>query len=176
MDTCDLSTYVHTRLPRVQCRVHGVLSIASAWAEPGSGLTLALEARVIDLAKECSLEAVSGLSWDRCWGVLGRVVDRGQRRKVWKVPVHLGVDEKAFAKRHRYMTLVCDLQTRSVEHVADGRGRESLEEYFLPLDEDELERIEAICLDMHDPYIAAVNAWVLGARDKIVFDKFTSCD
>ena len=120
---------------RVQCRIHGVLSIASTWAEPGSGLTRALEARVIDLAKECSLEAVrrlSGLSWDRCWGVLGRAVDRGQRRKVWKVPVHLGVDEKAFAKRHRYMTLVCDLQTRSVEHVAEGRGRESLEEYSSP--------------------------------------------
>ena len=175
LDTCDRPTYVHTRLPRVQCRVHGVLSIASEWAEPGSGLTRALEARVIDLAKECSLQAVSrltGLSWDRCSSVLASAVRRGQRRKVWKVPVHLGVDEKAFAKRHRYMTLVCDLETKSVEHVADGRGRESLEEYFLPFDEEERKGVEAICLDMHDPYIAAVKAWVPDAQDKIVFDKF----
>ena len=41
LDTCDVPTYVHTRLPRVQCQVHGVLSIASAWSEPGSGLTRA---------------------------------------------------------------------------------------------------------------------------------------
>ena len=158
LDTCDRPTYVHTRLPRVQCRVHGVLSIASEWAEPGSGLTRALEARVIDLAKECSLQAVSrltGLSWDRCSSVLASAVRRGQRRKVWKVPAHLGVDEKAFAKRHQYMTLVCDLETKSVEHVADGRGRESLEAYFLPFDEEERKGIEAICLDMHDPFIAA---------------------
>ena len=47
-----------------------------------------------------------------------------------------------------------------------------MEEYFLPFDEEELERIEAICLDMHDPYIAAVRARVPNARDKIVFDKF----
>ena len=39
-----------------------------------------------------------------------------------EVPVHLGVDEKAFAKRDQYMTLVCDLETKSVEHVADGRS------------------------------------------------------
>ena len=87
LGTCDLPTYVHTRLPRVQCRVHGVLSIASEWAEPGSGLTRALEARIIDLAKECSLQAVSrltGLSWDRCSSVLAGAVHRGQRRKVWK--------------------------------------------------------------------------------------------
>ena len=175
LDTCDVPTYVHTRLPRVQCKVHGVLSIASEWAEPGSNLTRALEAHVIDLAKEASLQAVSrltGLSWDRCCGVLDRAVRRGQRRKAWKVPVHLGVDEKAFAKRHQYMTLVCDLETKSVEYVAEGRRQESLEEYFLPFDEDELERIEAICVDMHDPYIAAVRARVPGARDKIVFDKF----
>ena len=47
LDTCDVPTYVHTRLPRVQCKVHGVLSIASEWAEPGSNLTRALEAHVI---------------------------------------------------------------------------------------------------------------------------------
>ena len=32
---------------------------------------------------------------------------------MWKVPAQLGVDEKAFAKRHQYVTLVCDLETKS---------------------------------------------------------------
>ena len=175
LDTCDVPTYVHTRLPRVQCKVHGVMSIVSDWAEPGSDLTRAMEARIIDLEKECSLQAVSrltGLSWDRCWGVMERSVRRGQGRKAWKVPTHIGVDEKSFAKRHQYMTLVCDLETRSVEYVADDRRQESLEEYFLPFDEGELKRIQAICMDMHDPYIAAVRACVPDGTDKIVFDKF----
>lgn len=117
LDTCDVPTYIHTRLPRVECKEHGVLSIASEWAEPGSDLTMAMESHVIDLEKECSIQAVSrltGLSWDRCWGVMDRSVRRGQRCKEWKVPTYIGVDEKSFAKRHQYMTLVCDLETRTV--------------------------------------------------------------
>jgi transposase len=175
LDTCDVPTYIHTRLPRVKCREHGVISIASEWAEPGSDLTLAMEARIIDLEKECSIQAVSrltGLSWDRCWGVMDRSVRRGQRRKAWTVPKYIGVDEKSFAKRHQYMTLVCDLQTRTVEYVSDDRRRESLAGYFLPFDEAELDRIQAICMDMHDPYIAAVREGVPNGTDKIVFDKF----
>jgi transposase len=175
LDTCEVPTYVHTRLPRVRCREHGVLSIASEWAEPGSELTRAMEVRLLDLEKECSLQAVSrltGLSWDRCWGVLERAVQRGQRRKAWKVPKYLGVDEKSFAKRHQYLTLVCDLETRTVEYVADDRRQESLEGYFLPFDEAELARLEAICMDMHDPYIAAVRERVPQGLDKVVFDKF----
>lgn len=175
LDTCDVPTYVHTRLPRVKCQEHGVISIASEWSEPGSDLTMAMEAHIIDLEKECSIQAVSrltGLSWDRCWGVMDRSVRRGQRRKAWKVPTYIGVDEKSFAKRHQYMTLVCDVETGTVEYVADDRRQESLEGYFLPFDEDELEAIEAICMDMHDPYIAAVRECVPNGMDKIVFDKF----
>ena len=39
-------------------------------------------------------------------------VARGQRRKQAKVIPHLGVDEKAFHKGHRYMTVMCDLECR----------------------------------------------------------------
>ncbi|MBI4496025.1 MAG: ISL3 family transposase [Deltaproteobacteria bacterium] len=175
LDTCAVATYVHTRLPRVKCKEHGVISIGAQWAEPGSDLTMALEARLIDLEKECSIQAVSrltGLSWDRCGGVLTRAVRRGQERKAWKVPQYLGVDEKSFAKRHQYLTLVCDLDTRTVEYVADDRRQESLEGYFLPFADAELEQIQAICMDMHDPYIAAVRTRVPQGMDKIVFDKF----
>ena len=59
-----------------------------------------------------------------------------------------------------------------MEYVADDRRQESLEEYFLPFDEEELKRIQAICLDVHDPYIAAVRAGVPDGMDNIVFGKF----
>ena len=175
LDTCHVPTYVHTRLPRVECKEHGVLSIASDWAEPGSDLTMALESRLIDLEKECSIQAVSrltGLSWDRCRGVMERAVRRGHERKQWSGPLYIGVDEKSFAKRHQYMTLVCDLHKGTVEFVTDERRQASLEEYFLPFEKQELGQIEAICMDMHDPYIAAVRAYVPDADLKIVFDKF----
>jgi len=175
LDTCQVPTYVHARLPRVQCPQHGVRCVGVTWAEPGAELTMALEVRLIDLEQECSIQAVSrltGLSWDRCWGVATRAVRRGQMRKPWKVPIYLGVDEKSFAKRHQYVTLVCDLSAGTVEYVTDERRQVSLEEYFWPFDAAELAQIQAICMDMHEPYVLAVKACVPAAEEKIVFDKF----
>jgi hypothetical protein len=42
------------------------------------------------------------------------------------VPERVGVDETAFHKRHEYVTVINDLDGH-VLHVADGRGKRSLE-------------------------------------------------
>lgn len=57
---------------------------------------------------------------------MGRAVVRGRLAKAHALPEHLGVDEKAIAKGHRYMTLVCDLKAGSVEYVGEERTEESL--------------------------------------------------
>ncbi len=175
LHTCHVPTYIHARLPRVKCRQHGVRSVLSEGSEPGSNLTLSFERQLINLEQECSIEGVkrlTGVSWDRCWGVMARAVQRGQRRKKWRVPQYVGVDEKSFAKRHRYETLVCDLETKTIEWISDGRRTESLAEYFLPFETEELAGIKAICMDMWDPYIRATREHVPDAAEKIVFDKF----
>ena len=45
-----------------------------------------------------------------------------------QAPQRIGVDETSFQKRHEYVTVVNDLDGH-VLHVADGRGKESLEEF-----------------------------------------------
>ncbi|MBL8723807.1 MAG: transposase [Planctomycetes bacterium] len=40
---------------------------------------------------------------------------------------HIGVDETSFQRRHEYVTIVTDLDSSRVLHVADDRKRESLE-------------------------------------------------
>ena len=42
----------------------------------------------------------------------------------------LGIDETAFAWRHRYVTVVTDLERSRVLYVADDRGRESLDGFW----------------------------------------------
>ena len=54
----------------------------------------------------------------------------GGARKTPKVVRRIGVDEKAVAKGHRYLTLVCDLEEGTVEHIAEERKQESLEGYY----------------------------------------------
>jgi transposase len=175
LDTCDCLTYIHARLPRVSCPTHGVRQVKPAWASSGLAMTDLFESRVIDTLKECDITGTKHLtriSWDEAWHIMEKAVARGLARKERRVPARLSIDEKAFAKRHRYETLVCDCERGTVEYVADDRQQESLEQYFSRFTPEELGGIEAIAMDMWDPYIAATKAYVPDAANKIVFDKF----
>jgi transposase len=175
LNTCQMATYIHVRLPRVNCPRHGVKQIDSEFGENGSDMTFAFESFVIRVAQECSIEAVGrlcGLSWDRGWNALERAVARGRARKVHRVPVRMGVDEKSIARGHRYESLVYDLDAGTVEYVCDDRGQESLESYYRKFSKEELAGVEAVAMDMWDPYIAATKAHVPEAGKKIVFDRF----
>ncbi len=84
----------------------------------------------------------------------------------------MGVDEKAIAKGHRYMTLVCDLEEATVEYIGEERKQASLAAYFEAFPVADREAIDAISLDMWPAYINACQANVPGADEKMVFDRF----
>jgi len=175
LDSCQYKTYLHARIPRVQCPEHGVLQVMVSWAEPKSRFTILFERLAIDVLSQCDVSGATRIlriSWDEAWGLMERAVRRGQARKAYKVVRHIGVDEKAAAKGHRYLTLVCDLDEGKVEHVTEDRKKESLEEYYQGLTKEQLEGIEAVAMDMWEPYIQATAAHVPDADEKIVFDRF----
>jgi transposase len=96
-------------------------------------------------------------------------VDRGlARRPAVTTPV-LGVDEKSFQGRE-FVTVVCDLEDGRVRHIADGRGSEALFECYAAMTEEQRQAVEAIAMDMHQPYVAAMQS-ALPEAD-ILFDKF----
>ena len=84
----------------------------------------------------------------------------------------LGVDEKAFRKGQSYFTLVNDLTKARVLYVAEGRQQASLDGFWETVTEEQKQSIEAVAMDMWDPYVASVRKHVPGAEKKIVFDKF----
>jgi transposase len=175
LDTCQFRTYLHARLPRVKCCDHGVKQVRAPWAEPGSRFSLLYENRVIDTLKECDVTGtgrLTGASWDEAWGIMDRAVTRGLKTKEVKVPEYLGIDEKSFAKRHRYETLVCDLVCGTVECVLEDRTQESLEGYYGQFSKAELGAIKAVAMDMWEAYIGSTKELVPEAEKKIVFDRF----
>jgi transposase len=130
---------------------------------------------LIDTLQECDITGVSrltGASWDESWGVMAKAVARGQARKTHRIAEYLSIDEKAFAKRHRYETLICDLKRGTVEHIVEDRQQESLERYYRQFTEEERASVKAVAMDMWDPYIAATRAYIPQAEEKIVFDHF----
>jgi transposase len=176
LDTCQFRTHLHARVPRVNCPTHGVKQVRVPWAEPRSRFTLLMERLVIDVIRQCSTTQgacrILRISWDEAWGVMTRAVARGQARKVARPYRYLGVDEKAFRKRSRFHTVVCDLERSTVEYVAEDRRVESLAPFFAQLTPDQRRSIQAVAMDMWDPYMRATREGLADGEQRIVFDRF----
>lgn len=175
LDTCQYKTLLIADVPRVKCEKHGVVTVSVPWAEPGSGYTAMFEALVIDWLKEASVSAVSrlmNLSWNAIDGIMQRAVKRGLSRREEITPIHLGVDETSFRKRHDYVTIVSDQDEGIVLHVGEDRKKAGLKVWYASLSEEQREAIESVSMDMWPAFINATLDSLPGAKDKIAFDKF----
>ena len=175
LDTCHFTTWIEAEVPRVECPTHGVKQLPVPWAEPGSQFTALFERFAIDLLRECSVQGGADLlqiTWDEAGGIKARAVTRGLARLGREVVTHLGVDEKAIAKGHRYLTVVADLERSLVLYLAENRKQESLDALWATLTPAQREGIEAIAMDMWEPYIQSTRQQLDEAERKIVFDKF----
>jgi transposase len=177
LDTCQFKTILVAEVPRVDCPEHGVHTIRVPWSEPGSRFTALFEALVISWLQEASVAAVArlvDLTWDQVAGIMERAVRRGFRRRKSIAAARIGVDETSFQKRHEYVTVVADVLAKEprVLYVADHRRQKSLAGYYETLNAQEKAGLEAISMDMWDPYISATKAAIPDAERKICFDKY----
>src|SRR5262245_43444482 len=175
LDTMQFTTWIEADVPRMQCATHGVEQVRVPWAEPDSQFTALFERLAIDLLRECSITGAVRLlriSWDEGWGIKARAVKRGLARRGHEIVTRLGVDEKAIAKRHRYLTIVADLDQSRVRYLADDRKQASLDTFWPTLTPAQREGITAVAMDMWEPYVQSTRAHLPAADSKIVFDKF----
>lgn len=173
LDSCQFKTYLHASIPRVNCKEHGVNQVEVPWAKPHSRFTLLFERLAIDVLKQCTIKGATSIlriSWDEAYGIMKRAVERGLERKKAEAISYLGIDEKAIATGHKYMTLVYNLNQGIVEYVTEDRKQESLKRYYEQLGTDQLEKIQAVAMDMWEPFIKVTEHY-LGA-EKIVIDRF----
>ena len=175
LDSCQFLTYLHASPPRVACAEHGVRQVRLPWAEPMSRFTSLFERMAIDVLKECDVEGacrILRVSWDEGWGIAERAVARDLLRRGAVAPAHLGVDEKAAGRGQDYVTVVSDIDAGVVLHVTDERKEASLDAYFETLSTAQLRAIEAVAMDMWEPYANSVRAHLDDADKKIVFDRY----
>jgi hypothetical protein len=88
LDSCQFQTFVHARVPRVDCSTHGAHQVVVPWAEPGSQFTKLFERLAIDLLRACSIQEASEIlriTWDEARGIMDRAGSRGQARKSERV-------------------------------------------------------------------------------------------
>jgi transposase len=113
----------------------------------------------------------SGLAASTVRAIDLRYLERwaGARRK--PALRQMGVDEIYLGKKQKFVTVVSNLETREPLWFGAERKKEMLDEFFrTQLSRKQRQGIEAVCLDMWEPYRLSLEEWAPGGR--LVYDKF----
>jgi len=160
-------------IPRVACRACGVVrQVAVAFAESRVSYTKAFARYALELSRLMTIKDVArhlGISWD----VIKDIQKQDLRRRFGKPKLkrlrRIAIDEISVGKGHRYVTLVLDLDSGAVMYVGEGKGADSLAEFWKRLCASGA-KIEAVATDMSPAYIEAVTTNL--PRAMLVFDRF----
>ena len=130
---------VHARLKRLRCPEHGALVEGVPFARYGARSTRDFENLVAWLATKTDKTAICRLVRID-WQTVGRIIERvgdelldGDRISDL---FEISIDEVAWRKGHRYLTLVGDHRRRCVVWGTEGKGQAAADAFFAELDPD----------------------------------------
>jgi transposase len=128
---------VHANLRRLRCPEHGALVEGVPFARDGARFTRDFENLVAWLATKTDKTATCRLTRID-WHTIGRIIERvgdevidGDRLSEL---FEISVDEVAWRKGHRYLTLVGDHRQGCVVWGCEGKGQAAADEFFAELD------------------------------------------
>lgn len=153
--------YLQAEVARIQCREHGVLTEEVPWARPGAKVTRAFDDTAAWLAAHSPATAVC--EYLRVsWRTVNRIVERVVADHVGSVDRlnnlrRIGIDEIAYRKGRRFLTVIVDHDTGRLVWAREGATKETLHAFFDELGEQRSAALTHISADA-GKYIAAVIA------------------
>jgi transposase len=160
---------------RVDCPECGVKVERVPWADGKHRSTYSYRIFLARWAKRLSWKEtaiVFGSSWDTVFRAVDWVVRWGLVHREIGTIEALGVDEIAYKRGHRYLTLVYQIDEgcRRLLYVARDRTEDSLRGFFDTIPKSSVESLRFICTDMWRQYMNVIAACASGAVH--VFDRF----
>jgi transposase len=97
-------------------------------------------------------------SWDKVFDAVEHVVTFGLEHRVFGKIDAIGVDEIQYAKGHKYLTLVyqIDLDVTRLLWVGRERTIESFQGFFTVIGDELASKIVFVCSDMWEPYLKVI--------------------
>ena len=165
--------HLEMEVPRIQCNNCGSLRVSRVqFASPRKSYTKSFERYVIELLKMGTILDVANhlqISWH-----LVKTIQKENLQKTFGNPDlkdirRLAIDEISIGKQHNYLTVALDLDTGAVVYVGDGKGADSLTDFWNRVTKVKA-NIEAVAVDMSPAYTKAVSENLPGTL--IVYDHF----
>jgi transposase len=151
LDAGVLKVFLEAEAPRVACRECGVNVAHVPWAHAGTGHTHEFARQVAWCATHMSKTAVTELI-RIAWRTVGAVIERYWRDVQdcfdrYHGLSRIGIDEIAYKKGHKYLTIVVDHDTGRLLWAGLGRDTATLEAFFDQLGPDRCAKIALVSAD-----------------------------
>lgn len=160
---------------RVNCPRCGVTVEKVPWSDGKHRSTYSYRIFLASWAKRLSWKetaAIFGTSWDTVFRAVQWIVHWGVVHREIGTIEAIGVDEIAYRRGHKYLTLVyqIDQDCRRLLYVAKDRTEESLRGFFETIPETALSGLKFICTDMWRNYMTVIAEKAKGAVN--ILDRF----
>jgi transposase len=129
-----------------------------------------MAAYLAQITNKTEVARMAGVSWSTVGNIVERVVnDKLDPLRLADLR-HIGVDEFSYRKRHHYITVVVDHDTKRVVWAKEGKSADTLDAFFSEIGKERAARIETVTIDISAAYISSVEKNAPNAE--IVFDRF----
>jgi len=151
LDVGTTKAYLEAQAPRVSCPEHGVVVAHVPWARPGARCSTVFEDTCAWLAAHTALSVLTALlrvAWRTVAAIVARVVADGRdTNDLLAGLTRIGIDEIAYRKGHRYLTVVIDHDTGRLVWAAEGRNKDTLARFFTELGDDRCRSLTHVSAD-----------------------------
>jgi transposase len=149
------------RMRRVDCTTCGVKVEEVPWATGKHHLTTAYMLFLAHWARKLSWQETAmafRTSWDKVCQAVEYVVEWGLEHREFGVIAAIGVDEIQYAKGHKYLTLVYQIDQGATRLLWIGKDRtvESFTQFFDLIGKPLADGIHFVCSDMWKPYLRVI--------------------
>jgi transposase len=153
------AVWIELPVPRLWCGACGKTRQAQiGFADPRVSYTRAFERYALELCAHMTIQAVArhlGVSWD-----VGKDIQkRYLQHRFAHIPLRglrqIAIDEISIGRGHRYLTVVLDLESGAVVFIGEGKGADSLDEFWPRLRRWGA-KVRAVATDMSPAYALAV--------------------
>ncbi|WP_437221971.1 ISL3 family transposase [Planctomicrobium sp. SH661] len=165
--------FIEMDVPKVQCQRCSLRRrVEVTFAQVKRRHTRSFQRYVMELLTFMTPQDVGrhlGISWD-----LANDIQKQRLRKHFSKPrlkhlKRIAIDEIHVGKKHRFITLVLDLESGAVVFVGKGKGADALKPFWKRLTSSRAQ-VQAVATDMSPAYISAVLENLPDAS--LVFDRF----
>jgi transposase len=185
--TCQGTVNRSFRMPSIGCRevlldfsvqrvscgdCGGVRQERLPFAEPFKRYTRSFARYVAELSHIGTVKAVAahlGVSWDLVREIQEAELNRRRAKIRLENVRYIGIDELAVGKGHRYVTVVLDMDTGAVLHVAEGKDGGAIKPFLHRLKKSGAP-VAAFVTDMGKAFPAAVMEVFPGVD--LIYDRF----